>query len=85
NTPYATEEQPQIPLNKLNPIVDHPNQKIPEPNTHTQVLPTKSNPITFLQPITPHLQLKPQPFQQINPQAQIQRQPINANSHPTRQ
>ncbi|WP_222119596.1 DUF1542 domain-containing protein, partial [Staphylococcus epidermidis] len=59
NTPYPTQQQPQIPLNKLNPILHHPNQKIPQPNTHTQVLPTKSNPITLLQPITADLQLKP--------------------------
>ncbi|WP_222122520.1 hypothetical protein, partial [Staphylococcus epidermidis] len=60
-------------------------KKIPEPNTDSELLPTKSNPITFLQPITPDLQLKPQAFQQINPQPQIQTQPINPNTHPTTQ
>ena len=45
NTPYATEEERQIALNKVKAIVDDANEKIREANTDSEVLGTKSNAI----------------------------------------
>ena len=80
NTPYATEEERQIALNKVKAIVDDANEKIREANTDSEVLGTKSNAITLLQAISADVQVKPQAFEEINAQAEIQRERINGNS-----
>ncbi|WP_218084577.1 SasC/FmtB family protein [Staphylococcus epidermidis] len=85
NTPYATEEERQIALNKVKAIVDDANEKIREANTDSEVLGTKSNTITLLQAISADVQVKPQAFEEINAQAEIQRERINGNSDATRE
>ncbi|MCO6320556.1 DUF1542 domain-containing protein [Staphylococcus epidermidis] len=85
NTPYATEEERQIALNKVKAIVDDANEKIREANTDSEVLGTKSNAITLLQAISADVQVKPQAFEEINAQAEIQRERINGNSDATRE
>ena len=83
NTPYATEEERQIALNKVKAIVDDANEKY-EANTDSEVLGTKSNTITLLQAISADVQVKPQAFEEINAQAEIQRERINGNSDATK-
>lgn len=85
NTPYATEEERQIALNKVKAIVDDANENIREANTDSEVLGTKSNTITLLQAISADVQVKPQAFEEINAQAEIQRERINGNSDATRE
>ena len=85
NTPYATEEERQIALNKVKAIVEDANEKIREANTDSEVLGTKSNAITLLQAISADVQVKPQAFEEINAQAEIQRERINGNSDATRE
>ncbi len=50
-----------------------------------KVLGTKSNAITLLQAISADVQVKPQAFEEINAQAEIQRERINGNSDATRE
>ena len=45
----------------------------------------KSNAITLLQAISADVQVKPQAFEEINAQAEIQRERINGNSDATRE
>ena len=54
-------------------------------NTDSEVLGTKSNAITLLQAISADVQVKPQAFEEINAQAEIQRERINGNSDATRE
>lgn len=83
NTPYATDEEKQVALEKVKDIINDSSEAIHEAKTNNNVAIAKQNALEALNEVRPVVVVKPQAIADIKKQAELQKAKISRNSEST--